>query len=759
VDRALLAAAAKGEAPVRAEAIRALAARRTAGAGQTLLKLAADPDEAVRVAAFDALAVVGGPGEYSKLLDLIVSPSSASAAAAQAAENAALATGGRVADIDAGGRNQLLLGALEKAPARSKPPLLRLLSVCHGSEVLQAVRDCIRHKDAEVANAAVRALANWSSVAAAGDLLELAENSRDPVQRTLALRGYLRLARTAGADRVKMLNQVRGIAKTAAAKRLLLSAIGDAGDAAALELAVSFLDDAEVPREAALAALKVAEALVGTDRQAVRAGMERLQAKVADAALRKQAEALHAESLKPPRRRGVGGSDVGLQGDKARSDAAKEQLAKRAPKGYRLACYLDCGPDTADGAKGGPTLRFLGGQAYSWAGADRVADVRFGTVHFSGQEVSFEAAGLNPKRTYLLGFTWWDFDHNTRIQSVWASAGKPSRTVKLLGATKLPSYSADEKKAEEKTLPIPRDISAFGAVRVTFRNEGSPNVVVSEVWLWQSEANSPPAAPMPVQSSPPANSRPAAVAGPKAAKAADAAPRKTEPAPFRPGKKALKRVLIVTGIDYPGHKWRLTTPVLAAGLDKDPRLAIEVVETPDFLASAKLADYDALVLHFMNWQTPDPGPAARENLRKLVAGGKGLVLVHFACGAFQGWPEFAKLAGRAWDPKLRGHDPYGRFGVDIVDADHPVTKGMKAFQTQDELYTCLAGDAPIRVLAAATSKVDKKQYPMAFVLSYGKGRVFHSVLGHDVQAFGPPVLELFRRGTAWTAGLEPTAKP
>ena len=222
-----------------------------------------------------------------------------------------------------------------------------------------------------------------------------------------------------------------------------------------------------------------------------------------------------------------------------------------------------------------------------------------------------------------------------------------------------------------------------------------------------------------------------------------------------------RKVVIVTGIDYPGHKWKETAPVLAAELRKDPRLAVEVVETPEFLASDKLAGYDVAVLHFMNWETPDPGDKARQNLMDFARHGGGLVAVHFACGAFQGWPEFEKLVGRVWDPKLRGHDPHGAFEVRITDANHPITRGLQSFETTDELYTCLAGQIPIRVLAASKSTVDGKDYPMAFVLQYGKGRVFHSPLGHDVQAFGPAVGELFRRGTAWAAGLAPVpnAKP
>jgi len=221
-----------------------------------------------------------------------------------------------------------------------------------------------------------------------------------------------------------------------------------------------------------------------------------------------------------------------------------------------------------------------------------------------------------------------------------------------------------------------------------------------------------------------------------------------------------RKVVIVTGIDHPGHKWKVTAPALAKELRKDARLKVDVVETPSFLASPKLEDYDTVVLHFMDWQTPDPGEKARENLVNFVKNGGGMVAVHFACGAFQGWAEFTRLAGRVWDPKLRGHDPHGPFEVTMTDVKHPITAGMKPFTTSDELYTCLTGETPITILAQAKSKVDKKDYPMAFVLQYGQGRVFHSVLGHDVKAIvNPPVAELYRRGCAWSARLAPIADP
>ena len=221
------------------------------------------------------------------------------------------------------------------------------------------------------------------------------------------------------------------------------------------------------------------------------------------------------------------------------------------------------------------------------------------------------------------------------------------------------------------------------------------------------------------------------------------------------------KILIVTGNEYPGHKWRETAPLLAKFLAEDPRLATAVNEDPAFLASPDLHGYDAIVLNYLDWESPDPGEEARKNLKNFIEQGKGLVIVHNACAAFGDWPEFKEIAGRAWNPnRVRGHDPYGPFTVEISAVDHPITKGMKSFETTDELYTCLfTSGRPIEVLANATSKVDHKDYPMALVNHYGKGRVFLCVLGHDVKALSfEGVQELYRRGAAWSAGLVPVAQ-
>jgi len=188
------------------------------------------------------------------------------------------------------------------------------------------------------------------------------------------------------------------------------------------------------------------------------------------------------------------------------------------------------------------------------------------------------------------------------------------------------------------------------------------------------------------------------------------------------------------------------------------------IEDPHFLDSRALDRYDVVVMQWQNWEQPGPGPEARGNLQRFVEGGKGIVLVHFACGAWHGeWTDYLDLAGRVWHgagPGKVQHDPYGEFRVELVDSDHPITRGLEAFTTTDELYTCLEGERPIEVLMQARSRVTGRDHPMVFTSSSGEGRTFHCTLGHDVVALSvPSVQELYRRGVAWAGRLSPVAEP
>jgi hypothetical protein len=280
-----------------------------------------------------------------------------------------------------------------------------------------------------------------------------------------------------------MLEDIRPIATNPVSKRLLLATLAEAADPGALHVTASFLDDADVRAEAEVATLRIARVLVRVDPPSVRAAMKKLMDTTKDRQMAEQAAVVDEEALKAP---SPAAAQMALQYDKARSDAQKAALVKRVPPGYHLACYLDCGPDSVDGAKGGPLLRLVGGMGYYWANSEQLADIRFGSVFYDGGRVIFEATGLDPKRSYTIGFTWWDCDHDTRAQSVLLASGKGENETKVLDKTKLPSGMAKQ-APDEKTLAVPPELYRDGSLRISFRNEAQPNVVVSELWLWESD--------------------------------------------------------------------------------------------------------------------------------------------------------------------------------------------------------------------------------------------------------------------------------
>lgn len=212
------------------------------------------------------------------------------------------------------------------------------------------------------------------------------------------------------------------------------------------------------------------------------------------------------------------------------------------------------------------------------------------------------------------------------------------------------------------------------------------------------------------------------------------------------------KVLIVTGFDVDSHKWEESARLNEAILEKSDRFDVEISKDKEIFASPKLSDYHVLVLNFGFWNEKDPSDKAKEGLLAYVKGGGNIVALHFACSAFQEWKEFGEMLGRKWVKGVGGHGPYGEFTVNIKAADHPVTKDMKDFKTEDELYAKLSGDAEIHVLATADSKWSGKTEPIVFAKSYGKGRVLQNVLGHGIDAKqNDAYQQLLRRGVEWAA--------
>jgi uncharacterized protein len=213
------------------------------------------------------------------------------------------------------------------------------------------------------------------------------------------------------------------------------------------------------------------------------------------------------------------------------------------------------------------------------------------------------------------------------------------------------------------------------------------------------------------------------------------------------------KVLLITGDDVGVHPWRETTEATRDVLTASGKFDVKVSEDPLILESATaLKNYDLIFLNYYNAHNQPLSDTAKENLLNYVKGGKGFAIAHLSSASFKEWDEFHKMVGRYWVMGKSGHGPRAPFKSKIKTQDHPITKGLQDFEADDELYAKLLGDVPITVLVEADSDWSKRTEPLAFVLEYGQGRVFHEAFGHDGKVIrSEGVAKLIQRGCEWAA--------
>lgn len=215
-------------------------------------------------------------------------------------------------------------------------------------------------------------------------------------------------------------------------------------------------------------------------------------------------------------------------------------------------------------------------------------------------------------------------------------------------------------------------------------------------------------------------------------------------------------VLVFSGQN--NHNWRLTTPHLRSILEQTGRFDCRVVEDLTAVGPELLARYDLILSDYNGGRI---GERFEKALTDFVAGGKGLVIVHAANNAFNGWDEYDRMIGAAWRAGTY-HPAFGKYEVTIVNRAHPITAGLKSFETTDEMYCNMRAHPEARTTLLATSiapsgAVQGKPQPMALVVEYGKGRVFHTPLGHVgneaqlISQRGLGFQTLLLRGAEWAA--------
>lgn len=193
--------------------------------------------------------------------------------------------------------------------------------------------------------------------------------------------------------------------------------------------------------------------------------------------------------------------------------------------------------------------------------------------------------------------------------------------------------------------------------------------------------------------------------------------------------------------------------------------------------------YDVIICNF-GWNAARWPESTQRSFEKYMSNGGGLVVFHAADNSYPEWPAYNEMIGLGgWgnrteksgpyvyynkDDKLirdttagRGgsHGPQHEFTIHIREKNHPITKGMPEewLHTIDELYDRLRGPAKnMQVLATAFSSPDKRgtdrHEPMLMVLQYGKGRVFHTPMGHIDQSVScVGFITSMLRGAEWAA--------
>jgi uncharacterized protein len=255
------------------------------------------------------------------------------------------------------------------------------------------------------------------------------------------------------------------------------------------------------------------------------------------------------------------------------------------------------------------------------------------------------------------------------------------------------------------------------------------------------------------------------------------------------------KTLIITGQN--NHNWKASSPVLKQILDETGLFSAEIATTPEKGGDMKTfnPDFSKYKLVVLDYNGDSWSEKTNTAFVDYVKNGGGVVIYHAADNSFPAWKEYNEMTGLGgWGDRNQKDGPYiyyknnqlvtdtsagtggshgkrREFMVRTRITDHPITRGLPSrwFHGTDELYSQLRGPGKnLQILATAFADSaagggTMRDEPILMTITYGKGRIFHTVMGHADEGGGPAMqcvgfITTLQRGAEWAVTGDVTQK-